>query len=296
MRFELLDSLHLAGDPAKPNEDSFAQTARMAVVIDGATGLGVSLMPGPSDAQWLAQFTARRLRAHADEAGSSPREWLYAAAQDAEHSFEALKRRAPKQNYEIPCGSLMLAALEEDALDLFWFGDCAALMRTPSGAFSMIGDTLKKRAAESERAGRASNAPAAAGVRDEFLPALRASRNKVNTLHGDWLFAPDAACAAHAQEERVAAQSGALLLIASDGFLALSLDYQGYAPEALLDAARGRGLAALGQELRSIEAADPEGRAFPRFKRSDDATALLLRIAEWKTPSWLSLANRRAAN
>jgi hypothetical protein len=48
----------------------------------------------------------------------------------------------------------------------------------------------------------------------------------------------------------------------------------------LFAAAEGRGLAALAGELRSIEAADPEGVRFPRFKRSDDATALLLRVAE----------------
>jgi hypothetical protein len=30
--------------------------------------------------------------------------------------------------------------------------------------------------------------------------------------------------------------------------------------------------------LRAIEDKDPEGRKFPRFKKSDDATAVLLRL------------------
>jgi hypothetical protein len=34
----------------------------------------------------------------------------------------------------------------------------------------------------------------------------------------------------------------------------------------------------LGQELRAVEAADPDGRKFARFKKSDDATALLLQV------------------
>ena len=33
------------------------------------------------------------------------------------------------------------------------------------------------------------------------------------------------------------------------------------------------------EELRAIEAGDAVGDKFPRFKKSDDATALLLRIA-----------------
>ncbi len=38
------------------------------------------------------------------------------------------------------------------------------------------------------------------------------------------------------------------------------------------------GLAALGEELRAIEAGDAGGDKFPRFKKSDDTTALLLAV------------------
>jgi hypothetical protein len=280
--FNLIDSLSLPGDQARPNEDAFAHMPHMAVVFDGATGLGERLMPGRSDAQWLAQFAVRRLRAHAQDAGPDPREWLRLAVHDAQKSFAALRHREPQENYEIPFGSLMLGAIGEGALDLLWFGDCGALIQTRESGFMMVGDTRAARTRESARAGLASKAPAAAGVRDEFLPALRASRNTINTPGGDWLFAPDQACASHAQEARVAVEEGGVLLIASDGFLAISVDYGRYTPEALLETAKLHGLAALGEELRTIEAADPEGRAFPRFKRSDDATALLLSLGPQK--------------
>ena len=52
-----------------------------------------------------------------------------------------------------------------------------------------------------------------------------------------------------------------------------------YTPEELFAAAVTRGLESLGQELRAVEASDPEGVKFPRFKKSDDATALLLRVS-----------------
>ena len=72
MAFELLDSLSLPGDASKPNEDAFAHSESAAVVFDGATSLGDPLMPGPSDAAWIAQFGARRLLAHLKE-GEAPR-------------------------------------------------------------------------------------------------------------------------------------------------------------------------------------------------------------------------------
>ena len=41
---------------------------------------------------------------------------------------------------------------------------------------------------------------------------------------------------------------------------------------------RAREVLVLGDELREVEAEDPNGARFPRFKKSDDATALLLEI------------------
>ena len=43
-------------------------------------------------------------------------------------------------------------------------------------------------------------------------------------------------------------------------------------------AAKKKGLAALGRELRAIEERDAAGTQYSRFKKSDDATALLLRV------------------
>jgi hypothetical protein len=279
MRLELVDSLTLPGAPNKPNEDSFAFSPVAATVFDGATGLGERLMPGNSDAQWIAQFGARRFRAHAEAAEGNIHEWLRAAAVETEKSFRALRKRAPLENYEIAYASAVMAAPEDGALHVLWFGDCAALLRNPGGGFTLVGDAMAKRQSERARVellvkpgGRG---PAAGGVRDEFLPALRAARNRINTTE-DWLFAPDAAAADHAKEACVDIAPGALVLLASDGFLALASDYERYTPESLLAAAEARGLAALGEELRAIEASDPEGLRFPRFKRSDDATALLL--------------------
>jgi serine/threonine protein phosphatase PrpC len=281
MQLKAIENLTLPGDLAKPNEDSFAVAPVAACVFDGATGLGDRLMPGKSDAQWIAQFGARRFRAHAEAGEGDIRDWLRAAAAETEKSYKALRKRAPVENYEIAYASAVMAALEGEWLHVLWFGDCAALLRAADGTLVLLGDTMDKREGERERVQRLSSpggpGPAAAGVRDRFLPALRASRNRVNT--GDeWLFAPDAGCAEHAKQARVKIAAGAHVLLASDGFLALASDYDPYTPETLLAAAEVHGLSALGKELRMIEAADPDGLKFPRFKRSDDATAILLAI------------------
>jgi len=281
MRFEVLDSLSLPGDPGKPNEDAFAAEPGAAVVFDGATMVSEPLMPGRSDAAWIAQFGARRLMAHLQE-GDAPRTALRHALTDAERSFAGLRRRAPREQYEYPFASMMLAVPGDGGFDALWYGDCAAIVLEPGGGCGLLGEALLKRAHEAQRARSLGQemgvAPAAALSRAEFLPRLRAARNKVNTPGGDWLFSPEAKTSEHVKRARLAPPPGTLILLCTDGFLALTGDFGAMATSALVEAARDRGLQALGAELRAIEDADPEGRKFPRFKRSDDATAVLLRL------------------
>jgi hypothetical protein len=65
----------------------------------------------------------------------------------------------------------------------------------------------------------------------------------------------------------------------TDGFAVLADQYGAYDQAGLVRAVTERGLQELGRELRAIEAADAGGAKHPRFKASDDATALLLRLS-----------------
>jgi hypothetical protein len=281
MALELLEVLSLPGDPAKPNEDSHGQDGRAAVVLDGATPLGDGLMPGASDAAWIAQFGARRLLAHL-QGGSGARKALRDALADTQKSFEALRRMPPQHVWQTPCASMMLAVPGEEGVEFLWFGDCAALIRQGDAAVTVVGESFDKRAAEAQRAqavGKEKNlSPASDLNRPEFLDGLRASRDRINSGNS-WLFSPDIRAAAHASRRVVRLSPGAMLLLASDGFLALASDYGAYSADSLVAAAQEKGLKALGEELRAIEAGDSGGDKFPRFKTSDDATALLLKLA-----------------
>lgn len=281
MRFDILDMLSLPGNPAKPNDDAFCHSETLAAVFDGATGLGEQLLPVDSDAAWIARRGAEGLILH-ETPDLSPREILSRAAFDAEKQFHELRLRPPAETYEIPFASMMLLSAREDRMEALWFGDCAALVKPPNASANIVGDALDKRAAEAARVAKlaaAKNLAPAAGVsRAEYLPALRAARNRMNTVEGSWAFSPDARCAEHAQSLAFAAPSGTHMLLVSDGFLALASDYLRYDADTLLEAAISKGLRALYNELRAIEDADPEGRKYPRFKKSDDATAVLLQV------------------
>jgi hypothetical protein len=281
MPFELIDALSAPGNPAKANDDSYCHAGAMAAVFDGATGLGENLLPGASDAAWLARLGAERLAAHA--AGLGAYDALRAAAIDVEEAYERERSRPPAERYEIPVASMMMVETAgENGLSAFWFGDCAALVLRPGEAAEVVGEAFGKRQAEAARAAQLAAShginPAGAVNREAFLPALRASRARYNTEGGSWVFGPTRDCADRAARGTLAAPAGSVVLLASDGFLALGADYQRYDATGLVAAARERGLAALLEELRAIERDDPEGVLYPRFKTSDDATAVMLRV------------------
>ena len=146
----LLDSLSLPGDAAKPNEDAFAHGEEAALVLDGATMLDDPLMPGPSDAQWIAQFGARRLLAHL-RAEKSPRKALRDALADAEKSFHALRLREQEHVWQTPAASMMLvciapSALRSSARDASTDADASA--RAAAGTSPALGaDALRGRKA-----------------------------------------------------------------------------------------------------------------------------------------------------
>ncbi|MDB5739277.1 MAG: hypothetical protein JWP16_317 [Alphaproteobacteria bacterium] len=278
MALELLDQLSLPGDPAKANEDSYQHGDAAAVVMDGATPLGDALMPGPSDAAWIAQFGARRLLAHLRD-GEGARKALRSALTDAQKSFEALRRMPPQDVWQTPCASMMLAAQGSADVEFLWFGDCAALLKQGDAAVQIVGESFEKRGDETSLAGRlAKEKGRAATDRSHFIDSLKERRNRINSGNY-WLFSPEPKAAAHVSRRLVKLAPGAIILLASDGFLALASDYGAYSADTLLAAALDKGLATLGEELRAIEAGDADGVTFARFKKSDDATALLLRLA-----------------
>lgn len=280
MPFEVLDTISLPGDALKPNDDAFAHADNAAVVLDGATNLGEPLMPGDSDAAWIAHFGARRLMAHVRD-GEAPKDALRFALADAKKSYEALRRREPGAQWEMPFASMAFAVACEAGFAFLWFGDCAGLLSHKEGKLDVLGHSFVSKAREAKGAAKAASelkrAPVVEGSLEPYLPLLRSERSRMNRGKR-WTFSPDPRAAEHVLESTVRAAKGSHLLLASDGFLALVSDYAAYTPESLFEQALKKGLAALGEELRTIEGGDPEGRKFPRFKKCDDATAVLLKL------------------
>jgi hypothetical protein len=279
----ILDRLCLPGRPDKPNEDAMGEGGAVAFVLDGATGLGdAPLMRADSDAAWVARTAAAALTANAPGFAGDLDSLVYKAAVEVERAFRADRLREDFEPYEIPWATLAICGVTSGLLNLAFLGDSRLLVRDEHGAVHHFGAPLKYRKGEQALAQKMiaeakGDRLGIESIRASVMPQLRASRAKVNTPEGYWLMGPDPRAAAHVVKSQLRIGAGAMVMLMTDGFYALIEDYKLYDDAGLIKAALGKGLAALGDELREIELNDPMGKKFPRMKTSDDATAMVVR-------------------
>lgn len=280
---QVIEGLSIPGTPGKENDDALGSTGSIAFVLDGATGLGdTPMMPGASDAAWVAH-AARDLLLREHGAGSDLRAIITRAAEGVAARFEAERLRAPVARWELPWATLSLIGVEDGRLNIAYVGDSRVLIETHDDEIHNFGTNPSRTAFESKLAAkmiakRKSEALGIDSIRATVLPELRRARDTVNTASGYWLMGPDPAVGANATVTSLKLDGPATVLLVTDGFYALVEDYKRYGDRELIATAQTLGLGILARELRHIEDDDAEGVRYPRMKKSDDATALLVRV------------------
>ena len=269
MRFDLLDLISVHGVAGRANDDRVGASARRVWVVDGATDLGPPGLVGQQGgAAWLADAASTGFAASDAADLSSACDEVFASIASR---FAMDQSREAAGAWDYPKAAFAAAQLVEDRLQVAWSADCTILQQsgadlhwcTPAPdtrdeaaaawalgaeAWKMQGDALADR-----RAHRGRPDHQAIGVD----PAASAAA----TLHAEFPVAP-----------------GDGILVMSDGMSCLISDYAAYDAAGLFAAAGRIGLSGLLQENRQIENADPDCIRFPRFKKSDDASAILLRV------------------
>jgi hypothetical protein len=284
MRLEVLDSV---SDPAKPggeNEDRIGRNASAAFVIDGATGLGDPVIAPPqSDAAWIAEWARARFVAELAP-DRSLREVVRSLCASARERFFAAA--APGiERYRHPGASFQSLRLTESGIEIAGLGDCSLFLRDAAGAVTRWSGLRGGRSGEQSSARQViarigGLGPDGEGFRDaETLARLRASRSRHNQEGGVWTLGihPDAADHVRIETPKIALPATGLLC--SDGFADIADNYALCSAEGLIARAETAGLAPLLAEIRRIEReVDPAGLQFPRYKRSDDASAVLVHV------------------
>jgi len=287
--FTLLSAVTAPG--SKVNEDAYGlwpvpNSAQAAWVLDGVTGINDRvLLPGPSDAAWFVGQVQEALPALLSEQPDRPIADLVGAL------VRELERRQSTSwlgthgadGRETPAASFALLRSMGEELEIARLGDCLVLVERKDGSVITLEHPVleameaKTRAAILEfRAGGISDP---AEVLRRMTPTLRVQRASRNRPDSYGVLAAEQACVAMLHVDRLPLNGTNRVLLASDGYYRLVDHYSMVTDADLVRRTAEQGAGRLLAELRAIEAGDPTGAAYPRLKMSDDATALLLKVA-----------------
>lgn len=284
----ILDSITDRGDPRRPNEDASGGAANCAFVIDGATGLGENIIDeSESDAAWLAKFAAVTFEEDA-LAGCAVAGSVSKINERVARIIQDLTDTTPAEPWNLPVAGFQMIRVEKSAIVSYGLGDCRLFLQDAAGATHSLSAIEGGAEAEQEEARRAvAHAGGLARFKSlseepEIRAELRRRRALYNTKDGPvWTLGANPEAASHIVSHPLPAALPAHGLLCTDGFAALVDLYGRYDAATLVERARTDGLVPLLAELRAVEQReDPDGLAYPRFKVSDDATAVLFEIVE----------------
>jgi hypothetical protein len=274
--FTLVETISLAGDRAKQNDDTCGFAGACAWVIDGATDLHDKPLTGwKSDVSWLAQVANAHLHGVGD---IDLRDAVRSTSTAAASAFARIAGPMPEERWKRPIASMLMARETRDGVEGVDLGDCRIFTRDADGVVHGAGAHEDAADDESALAAKQTDADKPLLQRTNTIEMLRRLRASQNGDGGSWTFSLDPACADHARVWAFALKRPAHVLLMTDGFSALVDRYAVYDAGGLVQAALDKGLQELGRELRAIENADVAATAHPRFKKSDDATAILVRL------------------
>ncbi|ALM84915.1 protein phosphatase 2C domain-containing protein [Bordetella sp. N] len=270
MHFDLIQSLSIAGKTSVPNDDRIGCGERHAWVIDGATDLGPPGLMGPQGgAAWLAATAHKAFTG----AGGTIENICAAVFDQVAAAYERERRRDPVARWEVPRAAFAAIAIDEDGLGCACIADCVILHRSAQGV-AFLTPEPDRHIEQAEAAALGPGAGASGVSSPEVLADRRASRDRANVALGI-----DAEqIKAHTHYARAKLTPGDDLFLLSDGYAALIDTYHRYDAARLVARIQEHGLVPLAEELRRIEEEDDGCLRYPRFKPSDDASALWIRV------------------
>ena len=284
----ILDAISEPGSSDRANEDGFGGNGSCAFVLDGASGLSQSqvMTQAASDAAWLVAFATAWLERNVD-AVATPDEVFTGLISAARDRFLAETGAAEVPRYAWPCASLAMIYSSESVTEFWGLGDCCVFIGNDRGHSEMLlalpGYGAVERAAALDHVKRTGGLDGSSGIlqEPETLEHQRQERSLQNTVEsGVWTLGIVPETARHVVLHSITAAKPFYAILGSDGYAALVDSYRSHTPQSIVSAGRSEGLRPQFEALRHIERTlDPSGETYPRFKQSDDATAVLIEVS-----------------
>jgi hypothetical protein len=259
------------GDRAS-NQDQLVVVDGAAAVLDGATSW-LRASDDPRDGGWYARMLGTALTARLPGTGRSLAEILADAISEVRDCHSLTPGDSPYSTASI-------VRWDEDEVDVLVLGDSPAVIQCASGAVDVLADERLAGTAPVERAAYRAHLAAGRGFDAAFGDLIadvqRSERASFNREHGFWVAEADPAAAEHALTRSWPVGQVDAVALMSDGASAAISDYSVDDWPNVVANLTARGPAGWLADVHAIEETDPVGRRWPRTKKHDDKSVVLL--------------------
>ncbi|MGI5427929.1 protein phosphatase 2C domain-containing protein [Streptomyces sp. CA-179760] len=251
---------------ASLNEDWVAGTPSLAVVLDGLSTAGLSTGCSHGVPWYVAHLGGYLTAALAD-----PDRSLSDGLSEAIERVAAHHPECDLSNPGTPSATVAILRQGTTHLDHLVLAD-SPIVLDHAGDYEVITDLRVDDVLPELQAEVASHETHTPGHREALQRLVRAQREVRNTPEGYWVAASTPEAAHHALTGATPIGEGQAAAVMSDGVSRLVTEYRMADWAGVFRVLREEGPHGLIEAVRKIEATDPTGRRWPRYKSGDDAT------------------------
>jgi hypothetical protein len=265
------------------NEDAAGINEYGAWLLDGATGLsGTVLTNEKSDARWYTKWWGNYL-SNSLKKNLPLTEIIANGICHISAEFDKAIKHKPCSKLDYPSSSIIVLKWHERHIEYFSLGDSPIIIQIKDDIKEI---TDKKVLALDKKVFNAMNKViqknniSAWEAKTMIMPMIKENRMMYNTERGYWILGFDTSAVGKAAQGIIKVTEPTKILMASDGFSALVDKYHAIDKEDFISWVEEKGLCKLYDYLRTVENDDNFGIKFPRYKKSDDASAIFFEASE----------------
>ncbi|HEY8889986.1 MAG TPA: hypothetical protein VIM70_06995 [Clostridium sp.] len=278
MKFASHDSISIAGK--KINEDIVYATDNYGWVIDGATGLNnKNLTTSSSDANWFVNEWNKYLKENILDNSISIKEIVYNGIEIVSNKFNKITSLKNLDKVDLPSASIVILRIKNMMIEYFLLGDCTLIVQNNNGESSIIKqkllDILDDKAKMEMAKLMANQGMNFTDARQKINSLLVKHRRLKNVANGYWTLEFDKNAVEYSLCGYLEFDECKNALLMSDGFSAIYDNYNYVDKNDIVNLVKKQGLKKIYKSIRFIEKEDEEILKYPRFKKSDDSSAVI---------------------
>ncbi|MFJ1999197.1 hypothetical protein [Streptomyces chartreusis] len=253
---------------ANPNEDWAAATPTIAIVLDGLSTVGLETGCRHGVPWYVANLGGNLVAALSD-----PTRSLAEGFSIALESVAALHPECDLANPGTPSSTVSILREAEDSFSYLVLADSPIALEGKNGV-TVVTDLAVERVVVDLKEETQRYATGTPEHTESLRRMVTAQRKMRNVEGGYWVAAADPRAAEHAVTGEISRSELRSAAVLSDGASRLVTEYAATTWPQAFAMLRAGGPQALIDAVRKVEATDPDGVRWPRYKSGDDAAVV----------------------